>query len=809
MNSINLDKVFPENMNLRSSIATSNKNNIKINNQKGQIPEHLIFFKEDVLKDIKQVESKLSLKYDIQFNVNTNKINKLETKLDQMNQRIEYLSTTITNDNSTKERLDKLSNLFSKLEENILLQEVRIKNTNIKITETIDKFDKILSETVIYPGVIGPKTKYKTFHDLIDYLLFNLHQLIMFKDKINIDFKEFKYKTDSMMSNFQIKLDYLTKNANSFTTSSIKVSEKKMEQIIKIHMDELKNQHLYSPKAHENKTINLIENENEKEKENQNIIEENSKKIENLEKMLESFKEENEKIKKEINKLTLANINSNLNNSIIRNKSPKKSLRGERNNSYHNEIKNTTSIVKDYIKGKIRENEMFSKRRSVTFSTTPNLESIKENENIYLNQNKKNKIGNIKYSSIKSNVENIGEEEENNDDNEDNSSSSSSVSIKEENNNRVKNYEFQKYLYRVSGNENDLIERKIKKSSTLTSKLYDNSTNSALNYIQMNSKYFQNKKNSINNSISNKSEVENQEKKSIKDSKLNNNNNNFYITTNISNIKKNIQNPEMNKSKENNNNNNNFSTIFEKSKKYDKIEDVKTIITIIKKESRESLIPIIPSNRLINQSSGNINKINNSANNIKPKNEDNQNNTNDINNSSNKNTINTISRNKNITLDSYTKNYYKTKGDYSRIKLANTPTPSRLLNHNNYIGYSGLKLPICENKKLNKAISAGRFTSKNKFNDINKININFKLNEENTQEKEEQNMKKIFNQMKNYIPNDEKALIKERFIKYGYDKEKIFMNNNNKKRINEEGNYNFNGGQRKTKIAQKCVIFEN
>ena len=180
MNSINLDKVFPENMNLRSSIATSNKNNIKINNQKGQIPEHLIFFKEDVLKDIKQVESKLSLKYDIQFNLNSNEMGGLETKLDQMNQRIEYLSTTITNDNSTKERLDKLSNLFSKLEENILLQEVRIKNTNIKITETIDKFDKIIPETVIYPGVIGSKTKYKTFHDLLHFLIFSFIKNLYF-----------------------------------------------------------------------------------------------------------------------------------------------------------------------------------------------------------------------------------------------------------------------------------------------------------------------------------------------------------------------------------------------------------------------------------------------------------------------------------------------------------------------------------------------------------------------------------------------------------------------------------------------------
>ena len=227
-NFTNDKNVSPENINIHNSINSNNSNkmNSKIN-QKVSIPEHLIFFKEDVLKDIKQLESKLSLKYDSQFNLNSNKITKVETKMEQINQRIDYISTSITNDNSLKERINKISNSCSKLDESILLQEVRIKNVNNKLTETIDKFDKILSETVIYPTVIGPKRNYKTFHELIDHVLYNLNQLLMFREKINIEFREFKYKTDSMMSNFQIKLDYLTKNANAFTTSSIRISEKK------------------------------------------------------------------------------------------------------------------------------------------------------------------------------------------------------------------------------------------------------------------------------------------------------------------------------------------------------------------------------------------------------------------------------------------------------------------------------------------------------------------------------------------------------------------------------------------------------
>jgi len=891
-NSVDKKNISDNNNNLHNSVNNSNKNNIKIV-QKGSLPEHLIFFKEDVLKDIKQLESKISLKYDIQHNINTNKINKIDSKIEEIIQRIEYLSTSITTDHSIKEKVEKITNWNTKIDELLILQDVRIKNIYKKLTETIDKYDKIFEDTVMYPGVIGPKAKYKTFHELIDYILFNLNQLLMFKDKISIDLKEYKYKTDSMMSNFQIRLDYLSKNSNAFTTSSIKLSEKKIEQIIRSNYDEFrdeidqfKNQFNSFTNLQEDKILEIIKNS--KKLENIGNIDEYSQKIENLEKIIQNFKDENKKMKKELTRLSLIKENINLNNSNNNNNNnnnynnnnnmnniynnnnitnnydkriPKKTNKGEFIINYYNDfnIKNATSIVKEYIKGKITESEVYRRRKSVNSPLYQDLENIKENNNnnnnndnnniidnnindnnindnninnddnniIYLRQsispvkkqrrkkirNNTENMENINESSVK--FEELGEEFEEEEYEKDNESS---FMIKDDFNNNAqnieKNYEFQKYLYRVSGKENDLIIGRGKninmhqKKGDIKSKTIEGN-NSAFNYIQLSKQLYQNRKNSMN-TITNNSEInENQDKKSnnskinkINNNKINNNNDNsnnninFYITNNANtnkNSRKNISKifETNNKSKEKNNNLSN--SIFEKSKKYENIKDVKTIINVIKKESRENLIPVIPSNRIVDKLSNNKNNINNNIDEIKSNKIENTKTIDNKNNTINRKSINIGSRNKDMKLEPVNKNYSKTKGDYSEIKLVNTP--SKIPNQKNTISSTYIKLPVYETKKLNKAVSAGRLTCKNRWSNAKKIDINFKPYEENSKEKDEQKMKKIFNQMKDFLSSDEKALIKERFNKYGYDKEKIFINPNKKKNPNiDDINININGG---------------
>ena len=56
------------------------------------------------------------------------------------------------------------------------------------------RIDKILAESVIYPGVIGGISKFKSFHDFMDYILAQASQNITFRDKSQLDLKNYRIK---------------------------------------------------------------------------------------------------------------------------------------------------------------------------------------------------------------------------------------------------------------------------------------------------------------------------------------------------------------------------------------------------------------------------------------------------------------------------------------------------------------------------------------------------------------------------------------------------------------------------------------
>ena len=283
----NQENKLSENLNSNNINNTNNTNNSNNNNiiipQKKSSSEQLLFFKDEVLKDLKALESKLSLKYDIQHTLNANKIKKIEGTIDQISQRIAYLSSQIITDNTMKEKVEKISTWNNKTDETLILLDIRLKNIGTKLTETIDKYDNLFMETVVYPGVIGPKARYKTFHEFIDFLIFNIGQLLIYKEKSTVEVKDYRYKMDSLISNLQMKLDYLSKNTRAFTSSSLKNTEKKMEQTFKAQFDDFRTQFALFKSTQEEKILNLIEN---------------YKKIQNLEKDFKEFVAKNDKVRR-------------------------------------------------------------------------------------------------------------------------------------------------------------------------------------------------------------------------------------------------------------------------------------------------------------------------------------------------------------------------------------------------------------------------------------------------------------------------------------------------------------------------------
>ena len=707
-NSNNINNIVE---NINSSINNSSKNMISLGHPlKNSVSDQIIFFKEDILKDIKQFESQITIKYNSELNKNNRKIIQIQENLEEMSQKLDKISSMINFDSNLQERTEKLSNLFSKLEQSFLLQDVKLKKTNEKLTDAIDRFNKEISDNIMYPSVIGPLSKFKTFHEYIDFTIFNINALLMFKDKIYAELKDFKNKAENNMNNFQVKLDYQTKNCNAFTSASIRASEEKLGNVWKdalnIEMDKINQKLEIYWKNQEEKNLNIIEN---------------TERIKTVEQNFEKL--ETEKNKK-ANRRTIE-----LNQEMIYLKN--------KGNKHERAIKNiiggkkASSIVKQYIQGKLKTEELFGRRRSVE-------------GNIY-NINIKDKIGiNINHNSDKDLT--ILQDNQITNDNiiiKARFIENKKAPISEPNRERMD--EDESSLNEESESQNDIETEKNKIKEEINNILYKNSKNYKplqelkedkdnfiLNYLKL--LYQESPSTTVkeNNFVTPPKTTKNinNEIKLIKDGENIPINKNLYITNNENYLRKGINNTtakitdpkiikvsniktlELSKIS---------SPISTNIKKKYETNDVKEIINQVKKLNKENLMPIKPIN---NKPSP---KIQN--------------------------------------------HLYKTKSLISLTSLTYKPNTRNKILFNSDNKNNSQNIHI---NPQNYSFYKQNPKNNNIINGAKKINMNFSSFNENNKEKDEQKMKKVFNQIKDIIQEDEKIIIKNRFINYGYNKDIIF-----------------------------------
>ena len=666
--------------NKKENITNKSINNLNINNPiKNYVSEQLIFFKEDILKELKQLETQMTLKYKAEKNKNDAKIIKMEETIESLSKNFEIISSSINKDNTLHAKIEKLSELFPKLEETVNTHELKLKNSTKKFTEDIYNLDNKITENIFYPLIIGPKGRYKTFHEFIDFVLFNINNLLVFKEKTNSLLKDLKNKTEANIKNLKVNLDYQTKNCNAFTSSSIKESELK---------------------------INNAWNENlnfEIKKINQNF--ENYKK--NLEEKILDINKKLQKIEENFEKIeTEKKEKSRLNKDIEK-------YQNEKSTKYFLGSRRTTSIIKQYIEGNLKDNQLVFKRRTSfdknlsESNDTNNKVNIKNsNKTIINNKNKRNKSSifnliknrrstksefkNEKLYEEKSSVSETSEKE--------NNTELRKSSIKEEINkiliNNVKTYNALKKLEVGKDQYISSFLRLLYPESIVTPNKSSNNINNKIQLIKDNENIPFNKDLYITNS---------KERESLHLLK-----NNSQPLLNSANIKNNNE-----------------------------IVDINDILSPFKKQNKENFLPV----KIMNKNQKNQNKIN---------------------------------RNKALMSLTFKPN------STDKIFLNNNNKDQNQKNVNDIFKKQN------QNEKINKS-------------QYNKVNMNFSDFQENNKEKDKQKMKKIFNDLKDVIQEDEKFLIKKRFANYGYnkdiifyiDKKEVFCNNDENKnnifKVNNKG----------------------
>ena len=193
--------------------------------------KEIYYFKNELLKDMKNLEKNLTDKFsNADFNIIEN-IKKLNGDINILDIKLKELSTKITQDNSIKEKVDNLEMVKSKLLDDILVNDMKVNTLDKEIRQSIIDMNELLKETVIYAGVIGPSCKFKTFHNYIDYTINELNILGTYKEKNMMDLSSFKKKIESNIQSFKLHVESLGRSSKQYTTDNINKINKTMHEL--------------------------------------------------------------------------------------------------------------------------------------------------------------------------------------------------------------------------------------------------------------------------------------------------------------------------------------------------------------------------------------------------------------------------------------------------------------------------------------------------------------------------------------------------------------------------------------------------
>ena len=198
----------------------------------------ILYFKNDILKEIKDLDIKINKQNNINNEINK-KLITYNSKIEDLNKKIDNF-TSIINQNSGvsnyyTEKIDKLFEFKTKIEQDTISQNCKLKLTAEELRDAINKYDRLISNNIIYPGIIGIDSKFKDYHEFIDFVLQQLQNLSLFKEKNIFDLKSYKKKLDSNLKTINIQMQSLLNNANTYAMKNIKNTEEKVLNEIKLY----------------------------------------------------------------------------------------------------------------------------------------------------------------------------------------------------------------------------------------------------------------------------------------------------------------------------------------------------------------------------------------------------------------------------------------------------------------------------------------------------------------------------------------------------------------------------------------------
>ena len=217
-----------------------------MNNNEFTTKNDFLYFQNEILGDIKNIQVKTAEKFtqisnylETQKNFNEKKFNDLTILVDKLSKKLEEKTDLEKFDDKLKQSLRSMQDLTVKLE-------IKFNIMNKDLKDACFKYDKIVSNNLLVPGIIGSGCPYDNLRYFIEYANVKIAELVKAKEKQNLDGKLYKEKIEGIINQNQYQFETMNVKFSNIIQEEIKKNDKMCKERIssvyqKIEKDRMEN----------------------------------------------------------------------------------------------------------------------------------------------------------------------------------------------------------------------------------------------------------------------------------------------------------------------------------------------------------------------------------------------------------------------------------------------------------------------------------------------------------------------------------------------------------------------------------------
>ena len=197
----------------------------------------LIFFRNEILEDIKNTESKINDKIGVlskQFE-NFSLIN--EQKNEYYKKKFDEVVVNVDTRDFQSKIKDKMEKYGQKINEAIINNNVKIQKIEKDLSNACFKYDKIYLKNMSSSGLIGDGCPYPTMKAFFIFLDKKIKELITTKDKAFSEFKSLKEYIEQILENYEKQMEKNMENIDNNIIEKLNGHDKLTKERVKVIED--------------------------------------------------------------------------------------------------------------------------------------------------------------------------------------------------------------------------------------------------------------------------------------------------------------------------------------------------------------------------------------------------------------------------------------------------------------------------------------------------------------------------------------------------------------------------------------------